>query len=466
MRAVAAGAPAGMAAGLLFGLAMGQLDTLPNVAMLIGSDSPKVGFAAHLAISALVGAGFGLLVRRLRCGPGELVFLGVAYGAMWWVLGPLTLLPVAVGRPPGWGLAAAELEFPSLVGHLLYGAATALAFAALHGPDDPAGRPARPLAGALLRGALAGGVTAVALQAVMPGRSLGLGLGLTVGIAEAALSPRPARGAGVALVRGQGYGFVAWLAADLTVLPLLAGDGLRWSVADARAGFPALPAYLLLGAVAAVARAGLDRVAPLLSSEHLPAYRGASASSGLMPTALRGAAAGLLGGVVIAQLMLRGRVPAVADRLVGSSGLLAGLATSLAVAVAIGVSYGVLFRRLGQDVTCALGWGVAYGFLWWVLGPLTLVPVLLGSEPQWTAAAAAAAVAALAGHLLYGACLGVAFHLLEAPFGVPWLARTRAEALAARRRRDELLAAAPALSALLVAMLLTVLVVVAGARPT
>jgi hypothetical protein len=46
---------------------------------------------------------------------------------------------------------------------------------------------------------------------------------------------------------------------------------------------------------------------------------------------------------------------------------------------------------------------------------------------------------------------------------VPWLARTRAEALATLRRREELLAATPALGALLLAMLLTVLVVTLGA---
>ncbi|HTE70041.1 MAG TPA: hypothetical protein VK942_14975, partial [Actinomycetes bacterium] len=139
------------------------------------------------------------------------------------------------------------------------------------------------------------------------------------------------------------------------------------------------------------------------------------------------------------------------------------IAVNLAIGVAIGVSYGLLFRRLGQDVNCALGWGLSYGFLWWVLGPLTLLPALLGGDPEWTAAAAGGALSALAGHLVYGGCLGVAFHLLEAPFGVPWLARTRAEAVAARRRREELLAATPALSALLLAMLLTLLVVTTGA---
>jgi uncharacterized membrane protein YagU involved in acid resistance len=183
----------------------------------------------------------------------------------------------------------------------------------------------------------------------------------------------------------------------------------------------------------------------------------------VLPAGLRGAIAGLLGGAVISELMLQGAVPAVAERLTGSSGLLVGFAVNLAIAVAIGVSYGLLFRRLGQDVTCALGWGLSYGFLWWVLGPLTLLPALLGTQPQWTAAAAGTALTALAGHLVYGACLGVVFHLLEAPFAVPWLARTRGEALAAQRRMDELLAGTPALSALLVAMLLTVLVVVVGA---
>jgi hypothetical protein len=250
---------------------------------------------------------------------------------------------------------------------------------------------------------------------------------------------------------------------ELTLLPLLADEGLRWSLVEARESFPGLPGWLLLGALVALARTLLDRLAPLLSSEHLRAYHGTTAGSGVLAAALRGAVAGLLGGAVISQLMLRGAVPEVAERLTGSNGPLAGIAVNLAIGVAIGVSYGLLFRRLGQDVTCALGWGLSYGFLWWVLGPLTLLPALLGGDPEWTAAAAGGSMSALAGHLVYGGCLGVGFHLLEAPFGVPWLARTRAEALRALRRREELLAATPALGAVLLAMLLTLLVVTLGA---
>jgi uncharacterized membrane protein YagU involved in acid resistance len=463
-RAVAAGAPAGIVGGLAFGAAMAQLGVLPTVATLVGLGSSRAGFAVHMAISAVVGAGFGLMVRRQRCGPSETVFLGAAYGALWWCIGPLTLLPLALGQGPAWEVAAAQREFPSLVGHLLFGVGTALVFVVLHGPGDP-GRARHPVgAGTLLRGLAAGGLAAAALAAVLGGgRAPAVAAGAAVGLAQAALSPRSDHGIGAALVRGQAYGFVAWVAGELTVLPMLADEGLRWSLPEARASFPGLPGWLLLGALAAVSRTLLDRLAPLLSSEHLRAYRGATAGSGVLAAALRGAVAGLLGGAVISQLMLRGAVPEVAERLTGSNGPLAGIAVNLAIGVAIGVSYGLLFRRLGQDVTCALGWGLSYGFLWWVLGPLTLLPALLGSGPGWSAAAAGGSLSALAGHLVYGGCLGVAFHLLEAPFGVPWLARTRAEALAALRRREELLAATPALSALLLAMLLTVLVVTLGA---
>jgi uncharacterized membrane protein YagU involved in acid resistance len=462
-RAVAAGAPAGVVGGLAFGAAMAQLGFLPTVATLVGLGSSQAGFAVHLAISAVVGAGFGLMVRRQRCGPSETMFLGAAYGALWWCIGPLTLQPLVLGQAPGWDVAAAQRAFPSLVGHLLFGIGTALVFVVLHGPGDRgrAGNPAG--AGTLLRGLLAGALAAAALGSVLGDRAPAIAAGAAVGLAQAVLSPRSDQGIGAAVVRGQGYGFVAWVVGELTVLPLLADQGLRWSLVEARASFPGLPGWLLLGALAAVARTLGDRLAPLLSSEHLRAYRGTTAGSGVLAAALRGAVAGLVGGAVISQLMLRGAVPEVAQRLTGSNGPLAGIAVNLAIGVAIGVSYGLLFRRLGQDVTCALGWGLSYGFLWWVLGPLTLLPALLGGDPEWSATAAGGSLSALAGHLVYGGCLGVAFHLLEAPFGVPWLARTRSEALAALRRREELLAATPALGALLLAMLLTLLVVTIGA---
>jgi hypothetical protein len=47
---------------------------------------------------------------------------------VWWFLGPLTLLPVLLGGSVTWTVKAAHLFLPSLVGHLFYGAVTAVVF--------------------------------------------------------------------------------------------------------------------------------------------------------------------------------------------------------------------------------------------------------------------------------------------------------------------------------------------------
>src|SRR4029453_16796800 len=178
-----------------------------------------------------VGAGFGLMVRRQRCAPSETVFLGAAYGALWWCIGPLTLLPLALGQAPAWDVAAAQREFPSLLGHLVFGMGTALVFVVLHGPGDP-GRVRRPVGvGTLVRGLLAGLLAALALRAVLHGRAPAVVPAIAVG-------PAPARrrrgGGGPGGAGAGGWGFVAWVVGELTVLPLLADAGLRWSLPEAR----------------------------------------------------------------------------------------------------------------------------------------------------------------------------------------------------------------------------------------
>ena len=54
------------------------------------------------------------------------------------------------------------------------------------------------------------------------------------------------------------------------------------------------------------------------------------------------------------------------------------------IAVTIGASFGLLFQR---DVRCpgsSICWGLGYGLFWWFLGPLTLMPILLGHAPTWS----------------------------------------------------------------------------------
>lgn len=85
----------------------------------------------------------------------------------------------------------------------------------------------------------------------------------------------------------------------------------------------------------------------------------------------------------------------------------------------IGVGYGLLFVRQSNDLAPVLGWGTSYGVLWWLLGSLTLLPLLSGRSPQWTVEGATFAYPALIRHLAYGAFLGVVFFRLEARQN-PW----------------------------------------------
>ena len=119
------GALASVAGGLLFGAIMLSTNSLPRVAGLMGSTSPVIGFLVHLAIAALIGMSFGVLCRSESPNIGAGVAWGLVYGLAWWFLGPLTLLPVLLGGTLAWNIAAASAALPSLIGHLVYGAARA-----------------------------------------------------------------------------------------------------------------------------------------------------------------------------------------------------------------------------------------------------------------------------------------------------------------------------------------------------
>ena len=130
------GAAASLAGGLLFSLVMLATGALPRVARLVGGTSPLLGFVVHLVISAIIGMSYGLLFRREAPDKGSGVAWGLLYGLVWWFLGPLTLYPLLLGGALTWTTQAAGLALPSLIGHLMYGAATALVFIVLERRHD------------------------------------------------------------------------------------------------------------------------------------------------------------------------------------------------------------------------------------------------------------------------------------------------------------------------------------------
>jgi hypothetical protein len=77
------------------------------------------------------------------------------------------------------------------------------------------------------------------------------------------------------------------------------------------------------------------------------------------------------------------------------------------------MTYGILFRSEAPNFGSGIAWGLVYGLVWWFLGPLTLLPLLLGGSVTWTANAAHLFLPSLVGHLFYGAVTAAVFLLLE-----------------------------------------------------
>ncbi len=122
------GAVASLTGGLLFSLVMVTTGVLPQIANLVGGSSPVLGFVVHMGISTLIGMSYGVLFSYEASDFGSGIAWGMVYGLAWWFVGNLTLLPILLGRPFVWTTEAAATGLPSLVGHLIYGAATACVF--------------------------------------------------------------------------------------------------------------------------------------------------------------------------------------------------------------------------------------------------------------------------------------------------------------------------------------------------
>jgi hypothetical protein len=220
-----------------------------------------------------------------------------------------------------------------------------------------------------------------------------------------------------------------------------------------------LPGFLLFGAATTLFYHTLDGLTRLLLADiTLHDDQEGAGTRGLRLLG-RGVVAGTLGGLLFTVVMVQLGVLSTVAGLVGSTSPLAGFLVHLVIANLIGISYGLLFRRQSYDAGSALGWGVSYGFFWWILGPLTLMPILLGAPPQWAVEAAAGALGSLIGHLVYGAGLGITFYLLEARHKPWWVPVRQAQASRIERRKAQLFTSAPALWVLVVIIALTIPVV-------
>ena len=122
---------------------------------------------------------------------------------------------------------------------------------------------------------------------------------------------------------------------------------------------------------------------------------------------LAGGLAGLLGGIVLGWAGAASDVDGLLDLDLSGTGLV----LHLLIAIAAGAVFGAVFRYQLGGYAALISNGLLYALLLWIIGPLTLTPILMGDGPTWSAGEAYLTFSTLIGHLLYGGVTGFGFYV-------------------------------------------------------
>jgi NADH:ubiquinone reductase (H+-translocating) len=122
----AAGAVGGIAAGLLTGALLANQHALAGAGFHV--HLAESGFTLFVLASTLLGAVYGALARFSTDVFAPDVAGGLLLGLVSFILGPLTLVPIAAGSTVRWSLPQASAAFPQLVAALGGGAMTGFGF--------------------------------------------------------------------------------------------------------------------------------------------------------------------------------------------------------------------------------------------------------------------------------------------------------------------------------------------------
>jgi len=126
-RNIGAGIIGGLLGGVLFGVMMQAMGMLEMVAMLAGSESVAVGWIVHLAISAVFGVVFAIVLGPVSRGNGPAALWGVVYGIVTWTVGALVVMPLWLGMSE-MVFVVGQDQVMSLVGHVMFGVVLGLTY--------------------------------------------------------------------------------------------------------------------------------------------------------------------------------------------------------------------------------------------------------------------------------------------------------------------------------------------------
>ncbi|MGD0436126.1 MAG: hypothetical protein ABSB86_06660 [Bryobacteraceae bacterium] len=412
----------------LIGLVVGSLGGVWASRVL--GNSPWLG----LGLGALFGLVFGLFFAKRASSPGAGLIWGLSCAFLAWTILPASMMPLAAGVRSAAILGDARDHFPELVAALVcLGLPVGVALGIRGGYRDRASQTEFRWGRAIVAGGLAGTISGLIFsrwmyigefypllagygelssrtETVIFHFTVALLIGATFGL----LFQRDILNYGSSMGWGLGYGIFWWFLGPLTILPVLSSAPLDWSADKGSQLFGSLVGHIIYGLILGVVYASLDRFWVRLFIQSDPLNREKEGPGFRVLRSMRwGAAAGLAGGLVSSPIMLS----------TGVLGRVAGLGTgfstfwgfvlNLLIGSLLGMTYGLLFRNEAPNLGFGSSWGWLFGMIWWYLGPMTLLPLILTGECDWRVEAASMLLPSLLGHLIYGATTAFTFLFLE-----------------------------------------------------
>ncbi|NHN60578.1 MULTISPECIES: hypothetical protein [Halorussus] len=122
----------GVAGGLVCGVLLQAMGTMPTIASLYGPEGATAGWVAHLFHSVVFALVFAAALGRTDYRDAGLVpitALGVGYGVVLWTVAAAVAMPLWLGALGLDAPAVPNLDALMLVGHVLYGAVLGAVFA-------------------------------------------------------------------------------------------------------------------------------------------------------------------------------------------------------------------------------------------------------------------------------------------------------------------------------------------------
>jgi uncharacterized membrane protein YagU involved in acid resistance len=119
---------------------------------------------------------------------------------------------------------------------------------------------------------------------------------------------------------------------------------------------------------------------------------------------------GIIGGVIFGIMMqMMGMIPMIA-MMVGSKSLVVGWLIHMIISIIFGVGFVILSKLISNLIVAT----IFYGVFIWILGPLLIMPMMLGMGTMISQAFAPNQLMSLMTHIFFTVILAIVFKLMKA----------------------------------------------------